>query len=80
MKIVHNTKIKEGSPSWDNTNWLNNKNNPFEITKSLDIEFEQFQLAKQQRNFNTNDANTPFITYLSNGEKIFIRSLMIFLI
>ncbi len=46
------------------------RNEVWPVENNIDIEFEQFQFAKQQRNFNTNDATTPFITYLSNGDKI----------
>tara|TARA_A100001201_G_scaffold43072_1_gene43843 strand:+ start:732 stop:2489 length:1758 start_codon:yes stop_codon:yes gene_type:complete len=38
------TTIKEGNPAWDNTNWLVNKRNPFEISKTLDIEFDNIEL------------------------------------
>lgn len=38
------TPIKDGSPRWDNTNWIATKQNPFDITKSLDIEFEQLDV------------------------------------
>lgn len=43
------TKIKEGNPTWDNTNWLDSKNNPFEITKSLDLEFEKFSQSSETK-------------------------------
>jgi twinkle protein len=38
------SEIRDGSPVWDNTNWMDKKNNPFEITKTLDLEFEQLNL------------------------------------
>ena len=34
----------------------------------IDIAFEIFQLAKQERNFNSLDVNTPFIKYDSGGK------------
>ncbi|MBG65192.1 MAG: cell surface protein SprA [Flavobacteriales bacterium] len=34
----------------------------------IDIAFEIFQLAKQERNFNTSDFNTPYIKYSSGGK------------
>ena len=43
------TKIKEGNPTWDNSNWLDSKNNPFEITKSLDIEFEKLSQSSEEK-------------------------------
>lgn len=33
------TKIDAGQPRWDNDNWLSSKDNPYEQTKILDIEF-----------------------------------------
>lgn len=38
------SELKNGSPIWDNTNWISNKNNPYEVTKSLDLEFEKIEL------------------------------------
>ena len=38
------SEIRDGSPIWDNTNWMDKKNNPYEITKRLDLEFEQMEL------------------------------------
>ena len=35
---------------------------------NIDIAFEIFQLAKQERNFNSTDVNTPFIKYSSGGK------------
>ena len=40
------------------------------IENNIDIEFDQFQQAKQQRNFNNEDMTSPYISYLENGEKI----------
>ena len=39
------TKIKAGNPEWDNNNWIVQKANPYEITKSLDIEFKDITNA-----------------------------------
>ena len=38
------SELKDGSPVWDNTNWISKKNNPYEITKSLDLEFEKINI------------------------------------
>ena len=38
------SELKDGNPIWDNTNWISTKNNPYEITKSLDLEFEQINI------------------------------------
>ena len=38
------TDIKNGAPSWDNRNWITERNNPYEITKSLDIEFNEIKI------------------------------------
>ena len=38
------TEIKNGAPSWDNRNWITERNNPYEITKSLDVEFNQIKI------------------------------------
>ena len=37
------TKIKDGMPQWDNKCWID-KDNQFETTKMLDIEFENLQV------------------------------------
>lgn len=34
------TSLKHGSPKWDNKNWITSDKNPFDISKTLDIEFE----------------------------------------
>ena len=39
------TRIKAGNPEWDNNNWIVQKANPYEITKSLDIEFKDITNA-----------------------------------
>jgi twinkle protein len=34
------TSLKHGSPKWDNKNWITSDKNPFDISKTLDMEFE----------------------------------------
>ena len=34
------TSLKHGAPKWDNKNWITSDKNPFDIAKTLDIEFE----------------------------------------
>ena len=34
------TSLKHGAPKWDNKNWITSDKNPFDISKTLDIEFE----------------------------------------
>ena len=34
------TSLKHGSPKWDNKNWITSSKNPFDVSKTLDIEFE----------------------------------------
>ncbi|QDP52658.1 MAG: putative bifunctional DNA primase/polymerase [Prokaryotic dsDNA virus sp.] len=40
------TEMDNGNVSWDNTNWMEDKNNPYEVTKTLDLEFEQLNINK----------------------------------
>ena len=40
------------------------------IENNIDIQFEQFQSAKQERNFTSSDISSPYIVYLSGGSKI----------
>lgn len=39
------TKIDAGQPKWDNTNWLEDKQNPYEQVKMLDLEFAKLNDA-----------------------------------
>ena len=34
------TSLNHGAPKWDNKNWITSDKNPFDISKTLDIEFE----------------------------------------
>ena len=38
------------------------------IENNIDIDFEIFQLVKQERNFYSNDVNTPYETNMSGGK------------
>lgn len=39
------SEIRNGSPVWDNENWISKeKDNPYEINKKLDIEFDEFKI------------------------------------
>ena len=38
----------DGTPVWDNTNWVFDNNNPFEITKSLDLEFDKLSQSSNE--------------------------------
>ncbi len=40
------------------------------VENNIDIQFEQFQSAKQERNFSTTDVSSPYVVYLSDGKKI----------
>ena len=39
------TRIEAGQPRWDNDNWIDDKQNPYEQTKMLDIEFSNLNDA-----------------------------------
>ena len=39
------TKIDAGQPRWDNDNWIVEKQNPYEQTKILDMEFSNLNDA-----------------------------------
>jgi twinkle protein len=38
------TTINNGVPNWDNEIWIDNKNNPFELSKSIDIDFNDIEI------------------------------------
>jgi len=38
------TEMRDGSPVWDNSNWIISKNNPYEISKTLDLEFNEIDV------------------------------------
>ena len=38
------TTINNGVPNWDNDIWIDNKNNPFELSKSIDIGFNEIEI------------------------------------
>ena len=38
------TTINNGVPNWDNDIWIDNKNNPFELSKSIDIDFNEIEI------------------------------------
>lgn len=38
------TTINNGVPNWDNEIWIDNKNNPFELSKSIDIDFNEIEI------------------------------------
>ncbi|MDA9663588.1 cell surface protein SprA, partial [bacterium] len=48
----------------------NERTEVWPIENNIDIKFEDFQLAKQERNFNGSDINSPYIVFLSSGKKI----------
>ena len=50
----------------------NGRTQVWPIENNIDIEFEQFQSAKQERNFITDDVTSPYISYLSDGKKIIV--------
>ena len=43
------SRVKDGTPVWDNSNWLKDVSNPFEVTKSLDIEFENLSQSHESK-------------------------------
>ena len=48
-------------------------NNRLEVwpeVNNIDIKFEQFQAAKQERNFTGADVGVPYVVYLNGGKKI----------
>lgn len=38
------TELRDGNPMWDNTNWISSRSNPYEVTKSLDLEFDKIDV------------------------------------
>mgnify|MGYP001157354789 FL=1 len=50
----------------------NGRTEVWPVENNMDILFEDFQEAKQERNFTTNDVSSPFIRYLSGGKKIIV--------
>ena len=50
----------------------NGRTEVWPIENNIDILFEDFQLAKQQRNLSSTDVSTPFISFLSGGKKIIV--------
>ena len=48
----------------------NGRSEVWPLENNIDIRFEDFQLAKQERNFTSNDVTSPYIMYLGGGKKI----------
>ena len=48
----------------------NGRSEVWPLENNIDIRFEDFQLAKQERNFTSNDVTSPYIMYLGDGKKI----------
>ena len=48
----------------------NGRSEVWPLENNIDIRFEDFQLAKQERNFTSNDVTSAYIMYLGGGKKI----------
>ncbi|MDA9345187.1 cell surface protein SprA, partial [Flavobacteriales bacterium] len=48
----------------------NGREEVWPLVNNIDIRFEDFQLAKQERNFTLDDVNSPYIMFLGGGKKI----------
>ena len=48
----------------------NGREEVWPLENNIDIRFEDFQLAKQERNFTSDDVTSPYILFLGGGKKI----------
>ncbi len=52
--------------------YTSNTNDIWPSGNEIDIAFEIFQLAKQERNFNTTDVSIPYVKYASGGKVVVV--------